>query len=343
MYRLHPSWIAVRELVAAGRIGTLRSVDSWFSYHNDDPANIRNIREVGGGALYDVGCYCVNLSRMLFGAEPVRVQSRVVRDDPASVDVLTSGILEFATGTATFTCSTRTESDQRVDIYGTSGRISIDIPFNIPPDRPTFVSLVSGGEPPVAPGIERLRFETADPVRVRGGGLRGGHPRRRAGPRAAGGRRREPARDRRPVRRGRLTPGPRTIAAPARRRPGRGPGQEQQRVDPPLAPDGRDQRGRGARRGRRRCRGRRRASPRARMPRTGRLGSSTRPRPPASTRPSRAAPTTRSTSVAAWRCSTATATAGPTSTSRAARHRPPCSATRARPAAASASRGPPAR
>ena len=75
MYRLHPSWVAVRELVASGRIGRLTAVQSWFSYFNDDPANIRNIREVGGGALYDVGCYNVNLSRMLFGAEPTHVSA----------------------------------------------------------------------------------------------------------------------------------------------------------------------------------------------------------------------------------------------------------------------------
>ena len=72
MYRLHPSWVAVRELVASGRIGRLMSVQSWFSYFNDDPANIRNIRGSGGGALYDIGCYSVNLSRMLFGGEPTR-------------------------------------------------------------------------------------------------------------------------------------------------------------------------------------------------------------------------------------------------------------------------------
>ena len=57
MYRQHPSWIAVRELVASGRIGRLQAVDSWFSYFNDDPANIRNILDAGGGALYDIGCY----------------------------------------------------------------------------------------------------------------------------------------------------------------------------------------------------------------------------------------------------------------------------------------------
>ena len=163
MYRQHPSWVAVRELVASGRIGRLRAVDSWFSYFNDDPANIRNIGEFGGGALYDIGCYTINLSRMLFGGEPEDVVGRVVRDPAAGVDVLTSAILGFGNGNATFTVSTRLESDQRVDLYGDRGRISIDIPFNIPPDRPTRVRIFAGGNPPVAPGEEVLEFETVDP------------------------------------------------------------------------------------------------------------------------------------------------------------------------------------
>ena len=163
MYRQHPSWIAVRDLVASGRIGALQAVDSWFSYFNDDPSNIRNINEAGGGALYDIGCYSVNLSRMLFGAEPVRVRAAVRRDPDLGVDVLASGILEFPAGVATFTCSTRTETDQRVHVYGTNGRISIEIPFNIPPDRPTRIFVTAGGDPPVAPATETLTFETADP------------------------------------------------------------------------------------------------------------------------------------------------------------------------------------
>jgi predicted dehydrogenase len=163
MYRQHPSWIAVRELIAAGRIGRLQAVDSWFSYYNDDPANIRNILDIGGGALYDIGCYCVNLSRMLFGEEPRRVAASVVRDPVMGVDITTSGLLEFEGGQATFTSSMRLEPDQRVHIYGSEGRISIDIPFNIPPDRPTFISLAAGGDPPVAPAIERFEFAVADP------------------------------------------------------------------------------------------------------------------------------------------------------------------------------------
>ena len=166
MYRLHPSWVATRELVDEGRIGRLVAVQSWFSYFNDDPGNIRNIREVGGGALYDIGCYCVNLSRMLFKAEPTRVLGSVRRDPDGGTDVLTSGILEFDEGVATFTCSTRAEDDQRVHVYGTSGRISIGIPFNIPPDRPTQVFLTSGGDPPVAPDTEVMTFPVADPYGV---------------------------------------------------------------------------------------------------------------------------------------------------------------------------------
>jgi predicted dehydrogenase len=169
MYRLHPSWVAARELVRSGRIGRLVAVDSWFSFHNDDPTNIRNILEAGGGALYDIGCYNVNLSRLLFGAEPVGVQAVVTRDPEMGVDTVTSALLRFPTGVATFTCSTRAEDDQRVHIHGTTGRIEIEIPFNIPPDRPTRIALVAGGDPPVAPNREVLEFPPADAYAIEAG------------------------------------------------------------------------------------------------------------------------------------------------------------------------------
>ena len=163
MYRHHPSWLAVADIVSSGRIGRLLAVQSWFSYFNDDAANIRNISEYGGGALYDIGCYNVNLSRMLFGGEPTRVTSAITRDPVSSVDVLTSAILQFETGVATFTCSTRTEADQRVHVYGTDGRISVEIPFNIPPELPTKIFVTAGGDPPVNPATETLTFPAADP------------------------------------------------------------------------------------------------------------------------------------------------------------------------------------
>ena len=161
MYRLHPSWEAVRDLVASGRIGRVRAVQSWFSYFNDDPGNIRNVPELGGGALYDIGCYCINLSRMLFGGEPTGIEASVTRD-ATGTDVLTSAILAFDDDVAVFTCSTRAEPDQRVHIYGTEGRISIGIPFNIPPDRPAEITVTAGGDPPVSPNSETLTFAAAD-------------------------------------------------------------------------------------------------------------------------------------------------------------------------------------
>ena len=163
MYRQHPSWVAAMDLVDSGRIGTLTAVQSWFSYYNDDATNIRNIVEYGGGALFDIGCYTINLSRMVFGGEPLHIQASVRRDRATGVDALVSAILDFDGGIASFTCAIRSESDQRVHIYGTKGRISIDIPFNIPPDRPTRIRLTAGGDPPVAPDTTVLEFPTTDP------------------------------------------------------------------------------------------------------------------------------------------------------------------------------------
>jgi len=163
MYRQHPSWVAAMDLVDSGRIGTLTAVQSWFSYYNDDATNIRNIVEYGGGALFDIGCYTINLSRMVFGGEPLHIQASVRRDRATGVDGLVSAILDFDGGIASFTCAIRSESDQRVHIYGTKGRISIDIPFNIPPDRPTRIRLTAGGDPPVAPDTTVLEFPTTDP------------------------------------------------------------------------------------------------------------------------------------------------------------------------------------
>ena len=166
MYRLHPSWLAVRELVDAGRIGRLTAIQSWFSYFNDDPEDIRNVAAYGGGALLDIGCYPVNLSRLLFGGEPEVAGAHVVRDPVSGVDVLTSAILAFPTGVATFTVSTRTETDQRVHVYGDAGRLEVAIPFNIPPDRPTEIRIVAGGDPPVAPATEVVSFPTRDQYAV---------------------------------------------------------------------------------------------------------------------------------------------------------------------------------
>lgn len=136
MYRHHPQWIRAKQIVAEGGIGALRTVHSFFSYYNADPANVRNMADIGGGGLMDIGCYNISLSRFLFGAEPARVVGLVEFDPTFKTDRLASGMLDFGAGTATFSCSTQLASYQRVNIYGTEGRIEIEIPFNAPPDKP---------------------------------------------------------------------------------------------------------------------------------------------------------------------------------------------------------------
>lgn len=136
MYRHHPQWVKARELVQSGAIGELRTINSFFSYFLRDPNNVRNMADIGGGGLMDIGCYNISLSRFIFDAEPRRVCGIVEYDPQFGTDRLASGMLDFGGGTATFTCSTQLTSYQRVNIYGTTGRVEIEIPFNAPPDQP---------------------------------------------------------------------------------------------------------------------------------------------------------------------------------------------------------------
>jgi len=135
MYRHHPQWQTAKRLVREGGIGQLRTIQSFFSYYNDDPRNIRNQAEIGGGSLADIGCYPISLSRFMFAAEPRRVLGIVEYDPRFAVDRLASAILDFGGGTSTFTCGTQLVPYQRVNLFGTEGRIELDIPFNAPRDR----------------------------------------------------------------------------------------------------------------------------------------------------------------------------------------------------------------
>jgi predicted dehydrogenase len=137
MYRFHPQWQRARQIVVGGGIGELRTIHSFFSYFNDDPANIRNVAELGGGGLMDIGCYNISLSRWMFGAEPRRVCGLVEYDPEFNTDRLASAMLDFGGGSATFTCSTQLTNYQRVLLFGTAGRIEIEVPFNPSDDRPS--------------------------------------------------------------------------------------------------------------------------------------------------------------------------------------------------------------
>ncbi len=162
MYRLHPQWVRVREIVESGRLGELTAMQAFFSYRNVDPDNIRNIAAFGGGALMDVGCYPINVARMLFGEEPSHVEALVRRDATFGTDVVTSALLQFGDRQAAFTCSTWIEPDQRVHLVGTEGRLVVEIPFNIPPDRATRLFVTAGGDPPVNPATEVIEIPPAD-------------------------------------------------------------------------------------------------------------------------------------------------------------------------------------
>jgi len=162
MYRHHPQWRLAKRLVSEGKIGQLRTIDSFFSYYLDDPDNVRNQADIGGGGLMDIGCYNISLSRFIFAAEPQRVLGTIEFDPVFKTDNLASGVLDFGVGTSTFTCSTKLTPYQRVNIFGTTGRIEIEIPFNAPPDRPCRVWHQQGST------LEEIVLDTCDQYTLQG-------------------------------------------------------------------------------------------------------------------------------------------------------------------------------
>ncbi len=170
MIRSHPQWLRTRALIEEGRIGTLRAVNAVFSYFNNDPANIRNQVECGGGALYDIGCYCIQAARTAFGQQPTRVCGLIERDPGFDTDRLTSAMLDFPGGHAIFTASTQFVAYQRVQFFGTKGRIEIEIPFNAPPDRPTRL-FVDDGRDVFGGGITIETFPVTDQYTLQGDGF----------------------------------------------------------------------------------------------------------------------------------------------------------------------------
>jgi predicted dehydrogenase len=133
MVRFHPQWLLVRERVRAGELGNLRTVQAYFSYYNRDPANVRNQANIGGGALYDIGCYPIVTGRFLFDAEPKRVIALVDRDPEFQTDRTVSALVDFGEGRRLdFTVSMQSVPYQRVQVCGTQKRIELHIPFNAP-------------------------------------------------------------------------------------------------------------------------------------------------------------------------------------------------------------------
>ncbi len=158
MVRTHPQWLETRRLIHTGRIGSLRSISGFFSYNNPDPTNIRNQLKLGGGALMDIGCYPITISRFMYETEPQRVLGLIERDSANGTDTLTSAVLDFPNGHSTFTCSTRLSPYQRMIFIGAEGKIEVLIPFNAPNDRPTQILL----------NDETIEFPICDQYEIQG-------------------------------------------------------------------------------------------------------------------------------------------------------------------------------
>jgi predicted dehydrogenase len=168
MVQSHPQWVRIMELVRGGCIGELRSAVGTFSYLKLDADNIRNIREYGGGALMDIGCYPIKTSRMVFGEEPLRVSASITRDPRfGNIDMLTSAILEYPSGHCIFTCSTQIQGQQSMCFYGTTGRIYPEIPFNATPGGTSRI-FIDDGRDFVGGGRVAEEFTACDQYTIQG-------------------------------------------------------------------------------------------------------------------------------------------------------------------------------
>ena len=162
MYRHHPQWIKVKEMVANGVIGRLRTIQSSFSFFLDDPEHIVNNKESGGGSLMDIGCYPISLSRFLFNAEPKKVYANIEVHPEFETDTLATVLLEFEEGTSSFFSSTLMSDNQQVEIFGTEGSIEFEIPFTPLTDQPAKIWLCHGDQK------EEILFDPCNQYTIQG-------------------------------------------------------------------------------------------------------------------------------------------------------------------------------
>jgi predicted dehydrogenase len=140
MYRSHPQTLAVLDAVRSGAIGELKLIRTSFCFRTmRTDGNIRFNREMAGGSLMDIGCYCINFSRLLAGQEPsaVTVTGRL---HESGVDELAAGTLTFPSGiVASFTCGMTLHADNTAFLCGSDGFIAIPVPWKPPPDNAGFI------------------------------------------------------------------------------------------------------------------------------------------------------------------------------------------------------------
>lgn len=156
MYRHHPQWIKAKELVKSGVIGKVKTIQSFFSFYDDDPNTIVNNKEYGGGSLMDIGCYPISLSRFIYNSEPETVFSSIEYHPEFGIDTAATVIMKFKEGTSAFFSSIRLQDRQQTQIYGTEGKIEFQIPFNPIANKPSKIFLHKNNK------TEEIIFEPCD-------------------------------------------------------------------------------------------------------------------------------------------------------------------------------------
>ncbi|MDA8563402.1 Gfo/Idh/MocA family oxidoreductase [Mariniblastus sp.] len=130
MVTYHPQWHKVRSLLKDGAIGKLRRVQAVFTYNNQDEHNVRNIADLGGGALHDIGVYPAVTTRFATGEEPQRVSASIDRDKKFGTDIYASAVVEFPGFELSMMVSTQLALRQEMSFHGDNGWISVAAPFN---------------------------------------------------------------------------------------------------------------------------------------------------------------------------------------------------------------------
>lgn len=145
MYRYHPRIISAVEMVRSDVIGKLKTIESGFTFFLGDKDDIRYKYQDGGGALMDLGCYCINITRLMAGRDPVAVQARATWAS-TGVDEQLVAMLDFGDGLfAHFDCGFNQGPRQHCNISGTEGYLSIPQAFN-PGEKRSVIQEVKGGQ-----------------------------------------------------------------------------------------------------------------------------------------------------------------------------------------------------
>ncbi|MFC4388813.1 Gfo/Idh/MocA family protein [Gracilibacillus marinus] len=130
MYQFHPQHQKVKELLNSGAIGNVTMMRASFSFYLDDRTNIRLNNELGGGSMYDVGCYSIHAIRNILNQEPITVYAKSVERDNLGVDTTMTGVLSFENGiVGLFDSSFDSTHRQEYEVIGSKGTIRVSAAF----------------------------------------------------------------------------------------------------------------------------------------------------------------------------------------------------------------------